>query len=97
MIDEYTKCTIIDMTNKVLEHIAKKHEKVKEGVKSVMGGKILEYEAKKIRNEGISQGISQGKFDAYIELIQDGLITIAEAAKRLCVTEKELENRMKSL
>ena len=59
-ISEYTRCTIIDMSNKVLEHIAVKYNSVKEGVKAVMGGKVLEYEAKAIKREGIEQGIKQG-------------------------------------
>lgn len=41
-ISEYIKCTVMDMSNKVLEHIARKYENVREGVKSVMGGKVLE-------------------------------------------------------
>ena len=57
VISEYTKCTIIEMSNKVLEHIAIKYNAVREGVKTVMGGKILEYEAKAIRQDGINQGI----------------------------------------
>ena len=48
------------MSNKVLEHIAVKYDSVKEGVKAVMGGKILEYEAKTIKREGIEQGIEKG-------------------------------------
>lgn len=59
-ISEYTRCTIIDMSNKVLEHIAKKYHAVREGVKSVMGGKVLEYEAKTIKREGIKEGIKEG-------------------------------------
>lgn len=59
-ISEYTRCTIIDMSNKVLEHIAMKYKSVREGARSVMGGKILEYEAKTIKREGIKQGIEQG-------------------------------------
>lgn len=67
-ISEYMRCTIIDMSNKVLEHIAAKYDSVKEGVKAVMGGKVLEYEAKTIKREGIEigtqigikQGIEQG-------------------------------------
>lgn len=55
-ISEYTKCTIIDMSNKVLEHIAAKFDSVKEGVKAVMGGRVLDYEAKTIKKEGIEQG-----------------------------------------
>ncbi|MFG6378036.1 MAG: hypothetical protein K1W19_06930 [Lachnospiraceae bacterium] len=59
-ISEYTRCTIIDMSNKVLEHIAIKYNSVREGVKAIMGGKILEYEAKTIKKEGIEQGIERG-------------------------------------
>ena len=33
---------------------------MKEGVKAVMGGKVLEYEAKTIKKEGIKEGIEQG-------------------------------------
>ena len=48
------------MSNKVLEHIVVKYNSVKEGVKAIMGGKILDYEAKTIKREGIEQGIDQG-------------------------------------
>lgn len=85
-VDEYTKCTLIDMSGKVLEHLANNYQNVKEGVKSVMGGKVLEYEAKTIRNEGISQG----RIETYIELLNDGLITLKEAAKRLNISEEDL-------
>lgn len=87
VIDEYVKCTIIDMSNKVLEHIAAKYDKVKEGVKSVMCGKVLEYEAKTIRNEGITQG----KLETYLELVRDGLVAIEVAAQRLHRSVEEIE------
>ena len=48
------------MSNKVLEHIAVKYNSVKEGVKAVMGGKILEYEAKTIKREGLKEGLKEG-------------------------------------
>ncbi|MCR2048019.1 hypothetical protein NSB25_12050 [Acetatifactor muris] len=60
IISEYTRCTIMDMSNKVLEHIAIKYNSVREGVSAVMGGKVLEYEAKTIKREGIREGIRQG-------------------------------------
>ena len=47
-LTEYVKRTIEEMSGKVLEHIARKHDRVREGVRSVMGGKVLEYEAKTI-------------------------------------------------
>ena len=45
---------------KVLEHIAKRYAAVRKGVKSIMGGKVLDYEAKTIRNEGVEEGIEEG-------------------------------------
>lgn len=59
-ISEYTRCTLIDMSNKVLEHIAEKYDSVKKGVKAIMGGKVLEYEAKTIKREGVKEGIKEG-------------------------------------
>ncbi|MFG6393212.1 MAG: hypothetical protein K1W24_03330 [Lachnospiraceae bacterium] len=56
-IDIFTKCTLMDMSNKVAEHIAAKYSKVKEGVKKIMTGQILEYEAKIIKNQGRAEGI----------------------------------------
>ena len=55
-IDEYTRITIIDMSKKVLEHLAKKYSNVKERVGAIMGGKILDYEAKDILNTGRAEG-----------------------------------------
>ena len=60
-INEYTKRTIIDMSKKVLEHLAKKYSNVKEGVGAIMGGKILDHEAKDILNMGIAKGREEGR------------------------------------
>ena len=59
-ISEYIKCTLVDMSNKVLENIARKYDSVRKGVKAAMGGKILEYEAKTIREKGIEEGMEKG-------------------------------------
>ena len=59
-ISEYTKCTIMDMSGKVLDHIAMKYQSVREGVKTAMGGRILEYEAKTILKRGIAEGMEKG-------------------------------------
>lgn len=73
-IDEYTKCTILDMSQKVLEHIAAKFDNVKKGVKSVMGGQILEYEAKTILNIGRSEGRILGIDEGRILGIDEGRV-----------------------
>ena len=71
MISEYMKCTIMDMSNKVLEHIAKKYANIREGVKQAMGGKVLDYEAKQIKKEGIEEGRAEGRAEGIIELGAD--------------------------
>lgn len=94
-IDEYTKCTIVDMSWRVLENIARDYENVKKGVKSIMGGKVLDYEAKRIktegrtegRREGRREGRKEGKLEALAELVRDNILSVQEAASRANLTE----------
>ena len=74
-VNTFTKLALYDMGIRVLESIAKNYPSVKKEVKAIMGGKILEYEAKTIRNEGMAQGMAQGmeKMKQLIQcLIDDG-------------------------
>ncbi len=71
-INEYMRRTIIDISNKVVEHIAWKFKRIREGVQSAMGGKVLEHEAKTIRNEGIKLGIQTGLRQGRAEGIEEG-------------------------
>jgi predicted transposase YdaD len=67
-----------------------------------MGGKVLEHEAKTIlqrgRQEGLQVGLQRGKqegtISAYIGLIRDGLLSLAEAAVRLEMSEEELKKHI---
>lgn len=102
-IDEYTKCTLADMMNKVLEHIARKYENVREGVKSVMVGRVLEYEAKTIKREGIKEGIregmregrTEGRLELLCSLVLDGILSAKDAALRAKLTEDEFQGKLK--
>ena len=62
-ISSYTRVTILEMSGKVLEHLAKDYQNVREGVKAVMGGRILEYEAKTILKEGLEKGLEKGRLE----------------------------------
>lgn len=102
-IDEYTKCTIVDMSNKVLEHIAQKYSNIREGVKAVMGGKILEYEAKSIkregrlegRQEGRQEGRLEGRLEILIDLVKENFLSPIDAAARIGLSEEEFIAKMK--
>lgn len=97
-ITEYTKCTILDMSNKVVGHIAAKYENVRKGVSAVMGGKVLEYEAKTIRNEGIKEGIKEGfqkgRLEMLFDLVRGNLLTIKDAASQASLTEEKFREKM---
>lgn len=91
MICEYTKCAIIDMSNKVVENLTARYANVREEVKAVMGGKVLDYEAKDILKRGIRQGLEEG----LLSLVRDGLLSVEEAAKRLQMSESEFKKLLK--
>ncbi len=90
IISEYTKCTLVDMLNKVLEHIAVKYENVREGVKAVMVGRVLEYEAKTIKREGIREG----KLETLLSLVFDNLLSVKDASLRANLTEDEFRRKL---
>ncbi len=52
ILTEFIKVTLMDMSQKVARNFAKNYDNVKEGVNDVMGGKILETEAKKLLIQG---------------------------------------------
>lgn len=54
--------SVSDQT-KVLDNIARNYENVKEEVKKIVGGEILEHEGKTIYNEGKEEGHIEGKAD----------------------------------
>lgn len=57
------------MSNKVMEQIALKYAKVRKEVTSIMGGKILEYEAKTILQRGIQEGKKVGLQEGRLKAI----------------------------
>ena len=75
------------MSNKVLVHIARKYENVMEGVKQVMGGKVLDYEAKRIKNEGIKEGIKEG-------IVEGKAAGIVETGVDVGLSDKEILDKL---
>ena len=54
------KDAVIGMTEKVSEALTRKYRTVKKGVKTIMGGEILEYPSKTLYKQGIAQGREEG-------------------------------------
>ena len=69
------------MVNVIVASLARHNELIVEGVKSVMGGKILNYEAKDILNrgrqeglkEGRQEGIEKGKLEVALDMLKEKL------------------------
>ena len=55
------------MINKVVRNLAKKYPAVQEGVRTIMGGKVLDYEAKRSKRSGIEEGLKQGREEGRAE------------------------------
>lgn len=66
-VSEFTKSSIIELTKKVADSLARRYDKVKEEVNEIMGGKILQYKAKDILNEGIRKGRMEGRQEGFQE------------------------------
>ena len=60
-LNRYAKAAILDMSRKVIEHLAVKYKNVAKGVSRTMGGKVLNYEAKDILNRGRREGRMEGR------------------------------------
>ena len=62
---------------------SKKYKKIKEGLGGIMGGKVLEYEAKTILRTGIEQGMEKALVFIVVKKIKKG--------KGIDVISEELE------
>ncbi len=98
-ITEYEKRTLFEMTQRVVAGLAKNYAQVREGVDNIMGGKVLDYEAKRILQRGILEGEikgeikgkTKGRIEMCIELVQKGILSLADAARCLNMNEEELK------
>ena len=68
----FSQHSIKDMVNVIVAILARHNELIVEGVKSVMGGKILNYEAKDILNRGRQEGRQEGRFSVLYSLVEEG-------------------------
>ena len=54
----------------------------------------LELATRDARNEGFEDGMSQGKITQLVELVQEGLLMLNDAAKKAGMTEAEFKKYM---
>ncbi|MCR5655720.1 MAG: hypothetical protein K6G07_08830 [Lachnospiraceae bacterium] len=92
LISAYERASIKAMCNKVAESLTKNYPHILKGVEKVMGGAILEYEAKKIYTEGEAEGETRKLY----KLVQKGTLSVSDAAKDMGVPEDIFVEKMKA-
>ncbi len=92
IIGAFDKRTIIELSNDVIKEIAQKYENVQKGVGDIMGGALIETEARTILNRGKDEGRNENKKETALRMLQDGELSIDKIAKYsgLDVAEVEL-------
>ncbi|HIT64269.1 MAG TPA: hypothetical protein IAC37_07475 [Candidatus Ventrimonas merdavium] len=73
-LTSYSKVLIVDMIYKVMENLAVRYPTVQKGVKAVMGGKVLDHEAKRIKQSGVEEGRKEGRIEGRKEGRMEGRI-----------------------
>ncbi len=78
---------ILTMTRNVLKNLAQKHQRVTERMEKLMGGHVLNYEAKDIYNagkqEGRVEGREEGRVEGRVEGREEGRVEGTELAKKI--------------
>lgn len=60
-LTDFDRTTLLETAKDVINEIAKKYQNVVKGVNIVMGGTLLETNARRIKNEGRAEGKAEGK------------------------------------
>lgn len=63
----FNRGMLINMMNKVTDHLAAKFTEVKKGVEYAMGGHVIDYEVKTARREGIAEGRAEGMANGIVK------------------------------
>jgi len=87
VIGAFDKRTIIEISGDVIKAIAQKYENVQKGVGDMMGGALIETEARRILNKGISET----KKETALRMLKRGKMTVEEIAEDSGLSIAEVE------
>lgn len=90
-IDAYVKGVIISTATTVIANLNENRPKVWEGVGDYMSGAVLRCEVDDILDEGIEKG----KLEMLFDLVRQNLLTVAQAASQVNLSEEAFKNQMK--
>ena len=87
VIGAFDKRTIIELSNDVLKEIAQKYENVQKGVGDIMGGALIETEARRI----LKKGMNEANKETALKLLKRGKQTVEEIAEDTGLSISEVE------
>ena len=87
VIGAFDKRTIIELSGDMIKEIAQKYENVQKGVGDIMGGALIETEARRILNKGISET----KKETALRMLKRGKMTVEEIAEDSGLSVAEVE------
>jgi len=87
VIGAFEKRTIIDLSGDVIKEIAQKYENVQKGVGDMMRGALIETEAKRI----LEKGMSEAQKETALRLLKRGKQTVEEIAEDTGLSVAEVE------
>lgn len=91
VIGAFDKRTIIELSGDVIREIAQKYENVQKGVGDIMGGALIETEARTILNRGKDEGRNENKKETALRMLQDGVLPIEKIAEYSGLGVAEIE------
>ena len=76
-LSDFDRTTLLETADNVIREIAKKYQNVVKGMGEVMGGTLLETNARRIKNEGMTEGRLEGQeekgIQVFLNLIRAGI------------------------
>ena len=87
MIGAFDKRTIIELSGDVIKEIAQKYENVQKGVGDIMGGALIETNARRLKNEAENET----KRNTALRMLKRGKLTIEEIAEDSGLSVVEVE------
>ncbi len=100
-IGTFDRRTIIELSRDVIKETAQKYENVQKGVGGIMGGALIETEARKLKDEGRQEGRREGRQEGR----QEGMVyayyemnmNTNEIASKVNLTETEVLEIIKKM
>ena len=75
----------------MIREIAQKYENVQKGVGDIMGGALIETEARTILNRGKDEGRNENKKETALRMLRDGVLPIERIAEYSGLDVAEIE------